>query len=175
MAAETGQVETADVLIKYKADVNRENNLECRAAPLHIATFMGSDCMVRTLAAARAQVDKTTTRGHTALHYAAWGGHVDVARALLEAGADKHLSVGNPRRGINAIFMAVIQDQEDVLQLLFQGDQRGANFCNLLLHVAARNGQVQTIKTLCESRCDVNMTATTEDIAGGLNGQLGML
>jgi len=166
MAAETGQVETADVLIKYKADVNRENNLECRAAPLHIATFMGSDCMVRTLAAARAQVDKTTTRGHTALHYAAWGGHVDVARALLEAGADKHLSVGNPRRGINAIFMAVIQDQEDVLQLLFQGDQRGANFCNLLLHVAARNGQVQTIKTLCESRCDVNMTATTEDIAG---------
>lgn len=30
--------------------------------------------MVRTLAAARAQVDKTTTRGHTALHYAAWGG-----------------------------------------------------------------------------------------------------
>jgi hypothetical protein len=42
MAAETGQVETADVLIKYKADVNRENNLECRAAPLHIATFMGN-------------------------------------------------------------------------------------------------------------------------------------
>jgi hypothetical protein len=35
--------------------------------------------------------------------------------------------------------------------------------------------QVQTIKTLCESRCDVNMTATTEDIAGGLSGQLGML
>ena len=42
MAAETGQFETADVLIKYKADVNRENNLECRAAPLHIATFMGN-------------------------------------------------------------------------------------------------------------------------------------
>lgn len=30
--------------------------------------------MVRKLAAARAQVDKTTTRGHTPLHYAAWGG-----------------------------------------------------------------------------------------------------
>ena len=40
-------------------------------------------------------------------------GHVDVARALLEAGADKHLSVGNPRRGINAIFMAVIQETGD--------------------------------------------------------------
>eukprot|EP00435_Cladocopium_sp_Y103_P006603 s691_g2.t1 len=164
MAAETGQVETADVLIKHKADVNRENNLECRAAPLHIATFMGSDCMVRTLVAARAQVDKTTTRGHTALHYAAWGGHVDVAKALLEAGADKYLSVGDPKRGINAIFMA---DQEDVLQLLFKSsDQRRANFCNLLLHVAARNGQVQTVKALCESRCDVNKKALEKDIAG---------
>ena len=34
------------------------------------------------------------------------------------------------------------KDQEDVLELLFQGDLRGATFCNLLLHLAARNGQV---------------------------------
>ena len=46
--------------------------------PFHVPELVmetpGGDCMVRTLAAAKAQVDKTTTRGHTALHYAAWGG-----------------------------------------------------------------------------------------------------
>lgn len=36
-------------------------------------------------------------------------GHVEVTQALLEAGADKQLSVYN-RQGVNAFFMAVIQD-----------------------------------------------------------------
>ncbi len=36
-------------------------------------------------------------------------GHSEVTQALLEAGADKHLCVQN-KQGVNAFFMAVIQD-----------------------------------------------------------------
>ena len=36
-------------------------------------------------------------------------GHLEVTQALLEAGADKHLCVQN-KQGVNAFFMAVIQD-----------------------------------------------------------------
>jgi len=168
MAAETSQSDTAELLLKHHADVNR-SNVDFRATPVHIATVMGNAQMVRKLAANRAQVDKTTTRGHTPLHYAAWGGHLEVTQALLEAGADKHLCVQN-KQGVNAFFMAVIQDHQEILQTLlkFKGSHR-PNLTHGLLHLAARNGQVLTVKSLCQLGCYVNQIVTEENIEGIVN------
>jgi len=41
MAAETSQSDTAELLLKHHADVNR-SNVDFRATPVHIATVMGS-------------------------------------------------------------------------------------------------------------------------------------
>ncbi len=41
MAAETSQTDTAELLLKHHADVNR-SNVDFRATPVHIATVMGN-------------------------------------------------------------------------------------------------------------------------------------
>lgn len=64
--------------------------------------------MVKKLLLARARADDVTTRGHTALHYAAWGGHIEVLLELIKGRADLSVCVGK-REGINAFFMAVVQ------------------------------------------------------------------
>ena len=61
------------------------------------------------------------------------------------------------------------QDHREVLQLLFKSkrDQlHPSHFHALLLHVAARNGQVETVKSLCQLRCDVNEIADESKIEG---------
>ena len=56
---------------------------------LHEAARAGSATEVEALLGAGAAVTAATDWGDTALHWAAIGGHVDVARRLLDAGADK--------------------------------------------------------------------------------------
>lgn len=169
LAASYSSAEVAEILLKHRANVDRGHS-DIDAAPLHVAAFAGYAGVLRRLMQARAQIDKPTTRGHTALHYAAWGGHVEVTQALLEGGADKHVCVQN-RLGVNAFFMAIMtdaqKDHQEVLQSLFTGgDQRPIHFHSLLLHVAVRSGQVVTVTSLCQMRCDVNEAVTDESLAG---------
>ena len=64
------------------------------------------------------------TSGKSALHHAAWKGHIDHVRLLCDAGADVNLwSVGEFSYGKSAIFFAITQCRDDVVLLLLE---RGA-------------------------------------------------
>ena len=74
-----------------------------------MAAHRGSGSLVKLLLSCRAQVDRQTARGHTALHYAAYGGHVSVLLELMKGKAELGRCVCG-KQGVNAFFMAVVQD-----------------------------------------------------------------
>ncbi|CAE7037227.1 Ank2 [Symbiodinium sp. CCMP2592] len=62
--------------------------------PLGLAAGRGMSAMVRMLLQARADINKVAEGAEAPLCKACAGGHIDVARSLLEAGADRNL--GSP-------------------------------------------------------------------------------
>jgi ankyrin repeat protein len=62
---------------------------------------------VRELLACGANVNAAANSGATPLIQASWRGHVEVVRALLSAGADKHLMLHN---GATATSLAGTKD-----------------------------------------------------------------
>jgi ankyrin repeat protein len=62
--------------------------------------------------------------GSTPLHCAAWKGHVEVVRALLDAGADMNDHNQNDHWGTTALHAAAHGNQKEVVALLID---RGAN------------------------------------------------
>jgi hypothetical protein len=64
------------------------------------------------------------TDGSTPLHHAAWKGHAEVARVLLDAGADHSLENENPHWGGTPLHAAAHGNQKAVAELLIA---RGAD------------------------------------------------
>jgi uncharacterized protein len=85
-AASFGNVEMAQVLIKYNAPVNRRDQFG--NAPLHWAAQRGSVEIVQLLLDARAAVDAQNKQGVTPLMMAASRGQAAAIRLLLKHGAD---------------------------------------------------------------------------------------
>lgn len=89
VAALRGNLEAARTLIARDADVNKTG-----WTPLHYAASSGSDnaqAMVRLLLDHSAYIDATSPNGTTPLMMAAEYGEIDVARLLLQEGADPTL------------------------------------------------------------------------------------
>ena len=84
LSARAGHGELVSLLISRKADVNRRSPAGDSA--LMMAALRGDVDIARRLVAAGAEVNLT---GWAPLHYAAFGGHSEVAGLLLEKGADK--------------------------------------------------------------------------------------
>jgi len=83
--------EIAGMLLDAGADIQARNRHKFAGpgnSPLHGATYLNRQDVVRVLLERGADPNARDNAGLTALHLAAGNGWVDCARALLEAGAD---------------------------------------------------------------------------------------
>ena len=125
-------------------------------------------------------ISSGTFRGCSALIYAIFMGHFEIAQFLIEQGADIYFArsdlQGNfiPGRGQTALWCAASQGH---LQLVKQLLQRGANinapdhFDGTPLTTAASSGQLEVVRYLVEHGADIHSKLTTDYGRGNLDGR----
>lgn len=118
IAAREGNIPLMELFAARGADVNQANQLG-ETALMH-AAWKGRIEAARWLLAHGARVDSESMQW-TALHYAVFAGHSDIAALLLEKGADLNARTPN---GSSVLMMAVYEGHEDVARWLLA---RGAD------------------------------------------------
>jgi|RhiMetdeSRZDD1v2_1073273.scaffolds.fasta_scaffold01636_17 uncharacterized protein len=89
LASHFRQMSVIDLLLAHGADVNAVSRNADANAPLHAAAAGGADAAVMgRLIEAGARVNHRQSHGFTALHEVAAIGNMEVARLLLDAGAE---------------------------------------------------------------------------------------
>lgn len=119
IAAWRGDIPMMELLVARGADVNKANALGERA--LMHAAWRGHTNAVKWLLARGARVDSEPMHW-SALHYAVFAGHGEVAALLIEHGADINARSTN---GSSVLMMAVYEGHEQLVrQLLARGADR---------------------------------------------------
>ncbi|ARP97361.1 hypothetical protein CAL15_08945 [Bordetella genomosp. 13] len=132
IAAREGHADVLTLLLAAGADPRRVNGL-MRATPGHEAAYAGHADALRSLTAHAAQAGPATLEidaqgaynGYTALHDAVWRGHLEAARALVQAGARLDLK---SHAGLTPRQLALRLGYDDIAQLL--GKAEGAQLGN---------------------------------------------
>lgn len=149
-AAHWDEVETAGMLIRAGADVNRRNDVG--VFPLMLACGNGSGRMVETLLAARANPNLTLASGETAVMACARTGNAAAVQAVLDAGADRDArTVG---LGQTALMWAAAEGHAEVVRTLIAAGadvnaRTSSGFTPLLF--AARRGDLGSAQRLVAS------------------------
>ncbi len=163
-AAASGNVDAVKLLLAHGAQVNTKEQAEDQTA-LMWAAERGHAAVVRALIAAGADANLVakpnvlknyrgdagrmwtnhSSRGLTALMFAARQGHLEAARALAEAGGD--FNHANPD-GITALMLAVINDRLDLAAMLVE---KGANVNEGSLYEVVQLHNLRTNETVSEA------------------------
>ena len=117
---------------------------------------------------------KDDWRGYTPLHLAAYSGHIEIARLLLQNGAEVNVMRNN--YGITPLHWAALNGHVDILHLLVENgvDLEAQSSCgSRALHFAADEGHLPFIQELI-SRYHVDINARdnegTTALSWAING-----
>mmetsp|Transcript_10133 Transcript_10133/g.26023 ORF Transcript_10133/g.26023 Transcript_10133/m.26023 type:complete len:212 (-) Transcript_10133:106-741(-) len=116
-ACRTGGLDMAELLIRWKADLNAKEATGCGGrTALHIATQRerGGTSLASVLLRAGASPIERDARGQTPLHTAAQVGQADITRLLLAQGADPNL---RDWAGFNPAWWAKEYRHQEVLEV----------------------------------------------------------
>lgn len=123
VACSFGQLEVVKYLVDHGADVNARGGIE-GGAPIDAAASDGHVDIV-TFLLQRGAVMDTSEPDRNPLFGAIYGGHVDVAKALIEAGIDTTVKyTGESMKGMDALAFAREYDQPAIERMLKKGKQR---------------------------------------------------
>ncbi|WP_341811169.1 ankyrin repeat domain-containing protein [Wolbachia endosymbiont (group A) of Oxytorus armatus] len=158
-AAYKGHLEVAEFLVKKGADVNAASENLYGSRPIHIAIENNNKNIIEFLLSKEVGVNDTDKQGYTPLHYAAWRGRLEVARFLIEKGADIN-AADTSTAGKKPIHVAAENNSESVIEFLLEKgvsvDEADKNGWTPL-HYAARFGQPEVAKFLIEKGADINV------------------
>jgi ankyrin repeat protein len=130
--------------------------------PLHYAAFCGLHTIINFLASRRPQdVHHQDSDNSTPLHLASRAGHIEVARSLVEHGADAKAQDNN---GWTALHFSVQAGRVDLSRLLLEHGADATVYYSdrtTLLHAVVPGGSVDLVRLLVEHGADV--TAQDED------------
>lgn len=172
-AVQKGDVEVVRALLAANADVNHVSSNG--NSPLYVAARTANLNMVKVLLTAKPKLNLQPEGGNTELMYAISNGRdPEVARLLMEAGADVNLSTDS---GITALMLAAQRDVAMVQRLLAAGPEVNYRWCSGLanpprpaglafpwdrvnstaLAIASSLGKVEIVQALLGAKADVNL------------------
>lgn len=169
-AVDTGAVDSVKRLIAKGANVNAKETLKGQTA-LMWAAAGGNLPIVEALIGAGANIDATSAGGSTALHFAVQKGAVDVARLLLERGANPNakLSVRQIDQeiqpfvetlvNVTPLWIAISTRNEPIGILLLDSgaDPKAGEYRNIpALHFAVQARLGKLVQALLQRGADVN-------------------
>ncbi|KAM7213609.1 Ankyrin repeat-containing domain protein [Rhypophila decipiens] len=126
--------------------------------PLHVAAYFGLDRLTSKLIRRGSELDATTTRGETALHWSTWYGHSAVVKTLITNGASPNIKDNKAQtpllraimREDMACFAAILLSQKKIETDI--EDDRGWT----PLRWAACHGQLAIVQALLNHGADIN-------------------
>lgn len=123
---------------------------------LHIAAEKGQESKLVKLIEEEAEIDLGDDMEKTALHYAATNGHFNVARILLEHGADANAQDENGSTPL----LLLRRNHETLISLLikFGADINACNFeGKSICHIAAEKHSIEFMQTIIANKCNLNL------------------
>ncbi|XP_078261911.1 ankyrin repeat and SOCS box protein 3 [Rhinoraja longicauda] len=162
LAAKHGHLKIAKILLQAGANPNAVTNEN--VTPLFLAAEKGHIAIIRTLLKNEARINGA----HSAclwsvVHQAAYQGHLDVLKFLLEKGADKE---SKDDYGITPLFLAAQYGKLESLRTLIQ---YGSNVnCQAYdkatpLFIAAQEGHVECVEVLLSHGVNANLYCNEDD------------
>ena len=154
VAAEVGDAESIKKLLAGGADVNAKNKGGYTA--LHLAAKRGQAAAAAALLEAKADIGLDSKSGKTALHYVAYyKGNLDLAKALLDAGAAVNAKDGKNKTPLD---YALSKKRTELTELL---RSKGGKTTKELaaaenIFAAAEVGDLEAIKKHLKGGADVN-------------------
>jgi len=155
LAARNGSGAMIAALLKAGADPGKAASTG--ATPLVSAATSGSVDAVKALVDGGADLNaREKTNGQTALMFAAWENRADVIRLLMERGAHPGLS-----SFVNLLDEPLFDDDGLPIPKRKGAQSLGNSVMGGMtaLHFAARDGNLDAVKALVESRADVNQVS----------------
>lgn len=126
--------------------------------PLLLAVLGGRPANVKSILAHFPSIDERWL-GTTALHQAAEEGQAEIARLLVEHGANVHLST---QFGMDPLFLAVKSKNVEIVKLMLEREAnpnlKRAEDPPTPLHWAAKERDIEVMRTLLEAGAEVDMT-----------------
>ena len=117
VAASHGQLEIAKLLIRLGADVNRKGGVSGGSA-LNQAASAGHIDLVHLLLSSGAELDVSEPERNP-LFSAIYGGHLEIAKLLVEHGIDIHAQYnGDSMKNMDAFAFAIERGQKEIADLL---------------------------------------------------------
>jgi ankyrin repeat protein len=162
LAIKEGHVETVELLLDSGADVEALIG-PLSLKPIHLAAMTLNPAMMDTLLKYRPYLE-SRSNGLTALYYAVCAGDDEVAKLLLEAGADvRARTLCEPGTGESVLHMAVGSFRQSMLRLLIRyGADVNVSGTNpagqTALHIAAQYGNEESLRELIKSGANVFAT-----------------
>ncbi|KAJ5663271.1 hypothetical protein N7507_004002 [Penicillium longicatenatum] len=128
------------------------------STPLWYAVFLGLVDVVQKFNVSKNEIDKRANSGFTALGIACYRGHLEIAKIMLQAGADMTIPTVD---GSTPIFTAARNGHIEVVQLLINA---GADFRepertygSTLLHAATDSGNINIVQLLLDYGADASV------------------
>ncbi|GLH04765.1 Ankyrin repeat and KH domain-containing protein mask [Gryllus bimaculatus] len=119
--------------------------------PLHVASAVGAQNIVKVLVLKGADIDKSTNLGWTPIMYSARNGHSKCIQQLIALGANVHHV---NKFGVSVFSMATASGNKEIIEILLQEEQKELLSENVIspLHITALLGHFHTLSSLLGSQ-----------------------